>query len=72
MYFQVNTDKHPPVKYYWGQRALLTTKMSSNRAKIADIVNPGILSRVQTIFAVLGGAYVLVVLLLMVPFIQSQ
>ncbi|KAH0832268.1 Alpha/Beta hydrolase protein [Lanmaoa asiatica] len=46
--------------------------MSSDQAKSADIVNPGILSLARTFFAVLGGVYVLVVLLLMVPFIQSH
>ena len=48
--------------------------MTSNQAKSVDVVNPvaGILSRARTFFAVLGGVYVLVVLLLLVPFIQSQ
>ncbi|KAG6372754.1 Alpha/Beta hydrolase protein [Boletus reticuloceps] len=37
-----------------------------------DVDNPGILSRARTCLAVLGGVYVLIVLLLTVPFIQSQ
>lgn len=47
-------------------------QMTSNQKKSTDVVNPGILSRAQTFFVVLGGVYVLVVLLLMVPFFQSQ
>jgi abhydrolase domain-containing protein 12 len=46
--------------------------MTANRTKLTDVVNQGILSRARTFFAVLGGVYVLVVLLLTVPFIQSQ
>ncbi|KAG8214822.1 Alpha/Beta hydrolase protein, partial [Butyriboletus roseoflavus] len=46
--------------------------MASNNTKSADVVNPGILSRARTFFTVLGGVYVLVVLLLLVPYIQSH
>jgi abhydrolase domain-containing protein 12 len=47
--------------------------MPSNLAqKSADALKPGLLSRARTFFAVLGGLYVIVVLLLTVPSIQSR
>ncbi|KAF9220494.1 alpha/beta-hydrolase [Gyrodon lividus] len=46
--------------------------MTSDSEKSTDIAKSGLLSRARTFLTVLGGVYVIVVLLLTVPFIQTH
>ena len=63
----INTGKHScrlPYPFF-----LHTALMASSQS---DILKRGILSRARTFLTVLGGVYLLIVLLLTVPFIQTQ
>lgn len=68
----INTGKHPLSEITPHLPIRLFQTMTAYPTKSADAVRPDMLSRARTFLAVLGGVYLLIVLLLTVPFIQSQ